>query len=56
VTRNAGAGRHPTQFTPAHALFSSSVADLRRNGRLFPRNYLHDSSRVYLYQDFVLEP
>jgi 5-methylcytosine-specific restriction endonuclease McrA len=41
---------------PAQPPFQPSVADLHRNGRLFPPNYLHDSWLDYLYWDSVLEP
>ncbi len=41
---------------PATAPFQPTVADLHRNGRLFPPNYLHESWMDYLYWDSVLEP
>ena len=41
---------------PAKMPFQPDIDDLRRNGRLFPPNYLHDSWMDYLYWDSVLEP
>ena len=41
---------------PANKPFQPSVADLHRNGRLFPPNYLHDSWLDYLYWDSPLDP
>jgi 5-methylcytosine-specific restriction endonuclease McrA len=43
-------------MSPSQAPFQPSVADLHRNGRLFPPNYLHESWMDYLYWDSVLEP
>ncbi|MBY6240981.1 HNH endonuclease [Methylosinus sp. Sm6] len=47
---------HEAHMIPAQPPFQPSVADLHRNGRLFPPNYLHDSWLDYLYWDSVLEP
>ena len=44
------------RMTPAQKPFAPTVADLHRNGRLFPPNYLHESWMDYLYWDSVLEP
>ena len=44
------------QMWPATPPFQPSIADLHRNGRLFPPNYLHESWMDYLYWDSVLEP
>lgn len=41
---------------PAKKPFQPDIDDLRRNGRLFPPNYLHESWMDYLYWDSVLEP
>ncbi len=47
---------HEVHMIPAQTPFQPSVADLHRNGRLFPPNYLHESWVDYLYWDSVLEP
>ena len=36
--------------------YQPDIDDLRRSGRQFPPNYLHDSWMDYLYWDSVLEP
>jgi hypothetical protein len=41
---------------PKQAPFAPTVHQLRRNGRLFPPNYLHDSRLDYLYWDTELDP
>ena len=41
---------------PAHRPICPSVAQLHRNGRLFPPNFLHESWQDYLYWDTELEP
>ena len=41
---------------PAHKPVVPSVAQLHRNGRRFPPNYLHDSWVDYLYWDAELDP
>ncbi len=41
---------------PAKAPYQPDINDLRRNGRYFPPNYLHESWMDYLYWDSVLEP
>lgn len=41
---------------PAIAPYSPDIDDLRRAGRHFPPNYLHESWMDYLYWDSVLEP
>ena len=41
---------------PAMKPYQPEISDLRRNGRAFPPNYLHDSWMDYLYWDSVLEP
>jgi 5-methylcytosine-specific restriction endonuclease McrA len=43
-------------MTPAQRPYQPTIADLHRNGRLFPPNYLHESWMDYLYWDSVLEP
>ncbi len=43
-------------MSPAQAPYQPSIADLHRNGRRFPPNYLHESWMDYLYWDSVLEP
>ncbi|MGD9541902.1 MAG: HNH endonuclease, partial [Methylocystis sp.] len=47
---------HEAHMSPAQTPFQPSIADLHRNGRLFPPNYLHESWMDYLYWDSVLEP
>jgi 5-methylcytosine-specific restriction endonuclease McrA len=44
-------GMHPTN--PPH---KPTVAELQKNGRMFPPNYLHHSWADYLYWDSELEP
>jgi len=44
-------GLHPV--APPH---KPTVAELQKNGRLFPPNYLHHSWADYLYWDSELEP
>ena len=41
---------------PAQKPVRPSVAQLHRNGRFFPPNYLHDSWQDYLYWDTELDP
>jgi 5-methylcytosine-specific restriction endonuclease McrA len=41
---------------PAHKPVQPTIADLQRNGRLFPPNHLHVSWMDYLYWDSPLEP
>lgn len=41
---------------PTIAPYQPDIDDLRRAGRQFPPNYLHDSWMDYLYWDSVLEP
>ncbi len=41
---------------PAVYPYQPDIDDLRRAGRQFPPNYLHDSWMDYLYWDSVLEP
>ncbi len=41
---------------PATRPYAPTMAQLQRNGRLFPPNYLHESWRDYLYWDVELEP
>jgi 5-methylcytosine-specific restriction endonuclease McrA len=41
---------------PRNTPFQPQIADLHRNGRLFPPNYLHESWMDYLYWDSELEP
>lgn len=41
---------------PRQSAFAPTVHQLHRNGRLFPRNYLHDSWLDYLYWDTELDP
>ena len=51
-------GRTPREsgMHPAIDPYAPSVANLQKNGRKFPPNYLHESWRDYLYWDSVLEP
>ena len=51
-------GRLPDEcdMRPRRLPREPSMFDLRRNGRKFPPNYLHDSWRDYLYWDSELEP
>ncbi len=50
-------GRYPHQagMYPAQKPARPTVADLQRNGRQFPPNYLHESWQDYLYWDSELE-
>ncbi len=41
---------------PRHRPYAPSIADLHRNGRLFPPNFLHESWADFLYWDSELEP
>ena len=41
---------------PAQTPYQPTIADLHKNGRKFPPNYLHDSWLDYLYWDTELEP
>ena len=41
---------------PAQKPARPTVAQLHRNGRLFPPNFLHDSWQDYLYWDTELDP
>jgi 5-methylcytosine-specific restriction endonuclease McrA len=41
---------------PMQKPYRPSVADLHKNGRHFPPNYLHESWQDYLYWDSELEP
>jgi 5-methylcytosine-specific restriction endonuclease McrA len=52
------ADRMPAQahMHPRQKPYQPTVADLHRNGRLFPPNYLHESWVDYLYWDTELEP
>jgi len=43
-------------MVPMQTPYQPAIADLHRNGRLFPPNYLHESWMDYLYWDSVLEP
>lgn len=43
-------------MVPANAPLAPSAYLLRRNGRSFPPNYLHESWRDFLYWDTELEP
>jgi 5-methylcytosine-specific restriction endonuclease McrA len=54
----AKGGMMPQQahMFPAQVPKCPSVADLHKNGRLFPPNYLHQSWVDYLYWDTELEP
>ena len=47
---------HECGMQPANRPAVPTAHELRRNGRLFPPNYLHDSWRDYLYWDVELEP
>lgn len=51
-------GRMPdrARMHPKNQPHRPSVAELQRNGRMFPPNYLHDSWADYLYWDSELEP
>jgi 5-methylcytosine-specific restriction endonuclease McrA len=44
------------QMYPKNSPHRPSVAELQKNGRLFPPNYLHRSWTDYLYWDSELEP
>jgi 5-methylcytosine-specific restriction endonuclease McrA len=47
---------HRCGMHPMHKPHKPSVAELQKNGRLFPPNYLHESWADYLYWDSELEP
>ena len=47
---------HRCGMHPQHAPHKPTVAELQKNGRLFPPNYLHQSWADYLYWDSELEP
>jgi len=51
-------GRMPdrSHMYPKHFPHRPSVAELQKNGRKFPPNYLHQSWADYLYWDSELEP
>ena len=47
---------HQAGMFPRNPPHRPSVTELRRNGRLFPPNHLHESWADYLYWDSELEP
>ena len=47
---------HQVHMYPAQKPVRPTVAQLHRNGRLCPPNYLHDSWQDYLYWDAELDP
>lgn len=51
-------GRMPRacNMMPRQEPYRPTVHDLRKNGKLFPPNYLHESWMDYLYWDTELEP
>lgn len=51
-------GRMPdrSHMHPKNLPHRPSVAELQKNGRMFPPNYLHQSWTDYLYWDSELEP
>lgn len=47
---------HEIRMHPAQKPARPTVAQLHRNGRMFPPNYLHESWQDYLYWDTELDP
>lgn len=54
--RKGGHLPHAIHMFPAQKPVRPTVAQLHRNGRMFPPNYLHESWQDYLYWDSELEP
>jgi 5-methylcytosine-specific restriction endonuclease McrA len=54
--RKGGHMPHAIGMFPAQKPIQPTIADLQRNGRLFPPNHLHVSWMDYLYWDSPLEP
>ena len=54
--RKGGLPSSRARMWPTQKPYQPSIADLHKNGRLFPPNYLHDSWLDYLYWDTELDP